>query len=214
MKIERRITPNRRDKQASEELRNNSPVKLATFPSFYLFLFLLFFYVRCFSQTRTTSILLFRASRLKLFSFFPNFIFFLSLLPSSAGFVTPLLCSLRQRAAASCRWSMLFFPANKHRESASSRICVPPFCPRSFRNTPAGNVNTLSTAERFLVSSPLMTTVCEFYGTCALVARLASFMYGSYVPFVTMLRSFNRFQQAKESGSDRLFLIGSIRLKR
>lgn len=78
MKIERRITPNRRDKQASEELRNNSPVKLATFPSFYLFLFLsfFFFYVRCFSQTRTTSILLFRASRLKLFSFFSQFYFF------------------------------------------------------------------------------------------------------------------------------------------
>lgn len=44
------------------------------------------------------------------------------------------------------------------------------------------------------MSSPLMTTVCEFYGTCAEVARFAAFMYGSYVPFVTMLRSLDRFQ--------------------
>lgn len=137
MKIERRITPNRRDKQASEELRNNSPVKLATFPSFYLFLFLFFLRSLLFADAYHLHSSLPSFTVETVLFFFPILFFSFPSFPRTPVSLLPYfaLFGREQRQAAAGRCSF-FLQTSTERAQAREFACHLPAHARSETHRP------------------------------------------------------------------------------
>ena len=147
------------NRRESEELRNNSPVKLATFPSFYprSFSSSSFFHLPLppplcsllFSQTCTISVPPFFS-----FNFAPPFSLFARPLPP--GFVTPPLACRFDEARSKLLVDALFSLRTQAPERAQAREFAYSAGRRSFRNAPTGNVDTLSSTEIHRVPPPLI----------------------------------------------------------